>query len=102
MVVNDVDFESKEFIDLCKAHKVKELYAFGSVLRDDFTDKSDIDLIVEINEPNPIYRGKLLLSLYNKFETLFNKKVDLLTFSSIRNQILQEHIDTRKKLIYPL
>ncbi|MDB4920893.1 nucleotidyltransferase domain-containing protein [Mucilaginibacter sp.] len=102
MVINEINFESKEFIDLCRVHKVKELYAFGSVLTNNFTDKSDIDLIVEIDEPNPIFKGKLILSLYNKFETLFNKKVDLLTFNSIRNPILEEYIGTRKKLIYPL
>ncbi len=102
MIVNDVNFESEEFIELCKVHKVKELYAFGSVLTNRFTDNSDIDLIVEIDEPNPIFKGKLILSLYSKFETLFNKKVDLLTYNSIRNPILEEYIGTSRKLIYPL
>ena len=32
---------------LCKIHKVKALYAFGSVLREDFNDKSDVDLVVD-------------------------------------------------------
>lgn len=32
---------------LCKAHKVKSLYAFGSVLNDNFNAESDIDLIVD-------------------------------------------------------
>lgn len=101
MVSDKVNFQSKEFIELCKSHKVKELYAFGSVVNGNFTDKSDIDLIVEIDEINPVFRGKLILSLYNKFEKLFNKKVDLLTFNSIRNPTLEEYIGTSKKLIYP-
>jgi predicted nucleotidyltransferase len=46
MVSDKVNFQSKEFIELCKSHKVKELYAFGSVVNGNFTDKSDIDLIV--------------------------------------------------------
>ena len=37
--------------DLCKKHKVKELYAFGSVLdQTKFNDESDVDLIVKFND----------------------------------------------------
>jgi predicted nucleotidyltransferase len=102
MISDKVDFKSNEFIALCKSHKVKELYAFGSVVNGNFTEQSDIDLIVEIDESNPINKGKLILSLYNKFEKLFNKKVDLLTSNSIRNPYLKESIDNTKKLIYSL
>ena len=35
---------------LCKSHKVKSLYAFGSVLSDKFNDESDIDLIVNFSD----------------------------------------------------
>jgi predicted nucleotidyltransferase len=102
MINGVVNFKSTEFINLCKSHKVKELYAFGSIVNGNFTDSSDIDLLVEIDEPNPLYKGKLILSLYNKFEKLFNKKVDLLTINSIKNHILEDYIGSSKKLIYPL
>jgi hypothetical protein len=36
--------------ELCKSNKVKTLFAFGSVLRDDFSENSDIDLVVDIDE----------------------------------------------------
>jgi predicted nucleotidyltransferase len=100
MISDKVNFQSDEFIALCKSHQVKELYAFGSVVNGNFTDESDIDLIVEIDENNPIFKGKLILSLYSKFEQLFNKKVDLLTLNSLRNSILEEYIGTTRKLIY--
>jgi len=102
MISDKVDFRSSEFIALCKSHKVKELYAFGSVVNGNFTDESDIDLLVEIDEINPISKGKLLLSLYGKFEKLFNKKIDLLTPNSIRNEFLEEHIGSHRELVYPL
>ncbi len=100
MISNKVNFKSDEFITLCKLHRVKELYAFGSVVNGDFNDESDVDLLVEIDESNPIFKGKLLLSLYNKFEVLFGKKVDLLTNDSIKNSFLEEHIGAYKELIY--
>ena len=102
MINSTVNFKSNEFIELCRLHKVKELYAFGSVVNGNFIKKSDIDLIVEIEEPNPLFKGELILSLYRKFEKLFKKKVDLLTFDSIRNPTPDEYISTSKELIYPL
>lgn len=61
---------------------------------------SDIDLLVEIDDSDPIERGENLLSLWDKFEDFFNRKVDLLTESSIRNPYLRDSIDATKILIY--
>lgn len=94
------DLYSKSFINICKAHKVKELYLFGSAVGDHFTDKSDLDVLVEINEPDPLIRGELLLSLWNELELYSGRKVDLLTPSSLRNQYLMESINNTKRLIY--
>jgi predicted nucleotidyltransferase len=33
--------------NLCAVHKVKQLYAFGSVLTEKFNKDSDIDLVVD-------------------------------------------------------
>ena len=42
------------FESLCKNHKVRYLYAFGSST-DKFNDTtSDIDLLVEIDDPDPV------------------------------------------------
>src|SRR5258708_30971639 len=91
---------ANEFLLLCKTHQVKYLYAFGSSITDHYTTDSDIDLVVEVDEPDPLNRGELLLSLWNGLEGLFNKRVDLLTFESIKNPYLKESIEQTKKLIY--
>jgi len=90
-----------EFQTLCQFHKVKFLYAFGSATTDKFdVNKSDIDLLVEIDNPDPIERGDLLISLWDSFERFFKRKVDLLTDSSVRNPYLRKNIDSSKILIY--
>ena len=90
-----------DFTALCQKHKVKYLYAFGSLTTDKFNDETgDIDLLVEIDDPDPIERGEKLLSLWDTFETFFRRKVDLLTDSSIRNPYLRKSIDSTKILIY--
>lgn len=90
-----------DFKTLCKDHKVKYLYAFGSSVTDKFNPAtSDIDLLVEIDTRDPLERGEKLISLWDTFEEFFHRKVDLLTESSIRNPYLKKSIDSTKILIY--
>ncbi len=87
--------------EICKKHNVKSLYAFGSSVNDKFNpDKSDIDLLVQIDVADPVERGEKLISLWDSLEDLFQRKVDLLTEDSIRNPFLKKSIDTTKVLIY--
>ena len=80
---------------------MKYLYAFGSAVSDKFDDKaSDLDFVVEIESKDPIERGENLISLWDNFETFFNRRVDLLTDASIRNPFLRKNIDSSKILIY--
>ncbi len=75
-----------------RTHNVKYLYAFGSAVSDKFdSSKSDIDLLIEIDEPDPIKRGEKLISIWDSFESLFNRKVDLLTDSRIRNPFKKKY-----------
>jgi hypothetical protein len=102
MVVKDEILKKQDdFSALCKTHKVKKLYAFGSSTNDRFKPKeSDIDLLVEIDDDDPIERGEKLLSFWDRIESFFNRKVDLLTDSSLRNPFLRKSIDSTKVLIY--
>jgi predicted nucleotidyltransferase len=90
-----------DFVELCRTHKVDKIYAFGSSITDHFDPQtSDIDVIVKIDIEDPADRGEALLSLWDKLEILFHRKVDLLTEDSIRNPYLKRNIDQTKKLIY--
>jgi len=101
MVINDLIGNRDDFVALCKNHQVKQIYAFGSSVSDKFdADKSDIDLLVEIDEPDPIKKGEKILSLWDKLETFFKRKVDLLTNPNIRNPYLRQSIENSKVLIY--
>jgi len=96
-----INVKSKEFLTLCENHDVKTLYAFGSSVSNNFKEEtSDIDLLIELNTEDPLLRGENLISLWDKFEVFFQRKVDLLTNSSLRNPILKKSIDSSKILIY--
>ncbi len=90
-----------EFIELCTAHNVIKIYAFGSSVTDKFDPlKSDIDIVVSLDVMDPADRGDALLSLWDKLEAFFKRRVDLLTENSIRNPYLKANIDRTKKLVY--
>ena len=96
-----IKYKMNEFLSLCKAHNVKNLYAFGSSITDKFDENSsDIDLLIEIDNDDPIERGENLMNIWDKFEQFFQRKVDLLTNSSIKNPVLKKSIDSTKILIY--
>jgi len=97
----DIEKRLPYFIDVCKKHQVTTLYAFGSSISDRFDPKSsDIDLVVKIDDDDPLDRGELLLSFWDTMEVFFNRKVDLLTENSIKNPFLKQSIDATKVLIY--
>lgn len=101
MVIKNLIKNREDFVALCRNHNVKQIYAFGSAVSDKFDPaKSDIDLLVEIDEPDPIERGEKILSLWDKLETFFKRKVDLLTNPNIRNPYLRKSVDETKVLIY--
>lgn len=102
MIIKEEIAKQKEvFKSLCQKHNVKYLYAFGSSTGENFNyQSSDIDLLVEIDEPDPIERGEKLISLWDTFEKFFKRKVDLLTEVSVRNPYLRKSIDSSKVLIY--
>ncbi|HLN53187.1 MAG TPA: nucleotidyltransferase domain-containing protein [Lentimicrobium sp.] len=101
MIKEEISRRKADFLRLCIGHNVKYLYAFGSATTDQFDhSRSDIDLIVEIEESDPINKGETIMSLWDRFETFFERKVDLLTESSLKNPYLINSINKSKVLIY--
>lgn len=86
--------------EVCSLNRVKRLFAFGSVTRDELTEQSDIDLVVEIEETDPFSYTDHYYSLKEKLESLLKRKIDLLEEKAIRNPFLRKEIDRTKVLIY--
>ncbi len=60
----------------CRKWRITELALFGSILRDDFTPESDVDLLVTFA---PGTRPSLLdrVQMVEELERLFGRRVDL-------------------------
>jgi len=76
--------------DLKTKYGVSSMFLFGSVARDEATSKSDVDLIVEFE--NPI--GLLdFIDLQQNLESVLGCKVDLGTKRSLKLRIKDKVLD---------
>lgn len=85
---------------LCQKNRVKSLYVFGSVLTDRFTDKSDIDLIVDIDSIDPLEYSDFYFNLKFALEELLKREIDLLESRALKNPYLIDNINQSKTLLY--
>ena len=72
---------------LAKEYSVKEIGLFGSFAEDSATKTSEIDLLVELYQPN----GWRFFSLEIYLENIFGRKIDLVTKNALRER-LKENI----------
>jgi len=85
---------------LCKQYNVKKLFAFGSVLTDRFSEKSDVDLIVDFDKQAIKDHFLNYFDFKYSLENIFKRSVDLLEQQPIRNSYLRKNIENSKTLIY--
>jgi hypothetical protein len=85
---------------LCKQHKVKELYIFGSIITKTFNDLSDIDFLVQFDDIDINDYFDNYMDFKEKLEDLFGRQIDLLENQAIRNPIFRRVLDRDKRLIY--
>ncbi len=86
--------------NLCVKYRVSKLYAFGSVVKGNFTKDSDIDLIVKFERvPLENYADNYFAFKYS-LEEMFRRKVDLLEEQAIKNPFFKKSVEKTKHLIY--
>jgi len=89
-----------DIIKLCKDHKVKSLFAFGSVLTTQFSPSSDIDLIVDFDNIDVSKYADNYFALKFSLEDIFNRPIDLLEEKAIKNPYFREAINQKRQLVY--
>jgi uncharacterized protein len=73
-----IQLPKKKIAEFCKKHHIRKLSLFGSVLRDDFTPESDLDILVEF-EPGTRIGMIRLAGLEIELGEILGRKVDLNT-----------------------
>jgi uncharacterized protein len=78
---------------LFSRYPIKSLGLFGSAVRDDFNETSDIDILVDFNRPV----GIEFIDLADTLEKILHQKIDLVTRNGIKPKYFKE---IEKDLIY--
>lgn len=78
--------------DFCRRHQITRLAFFGSVLRDDFGEESDVDVLVEFAPGQA--PGWEFFDMQQELSSLLGHKVDMNTAGDLsphfRNDVVRE------------
>ena len=87
-----ITIDQEKIAEFCRRHHIRRLALFGSVLREDFTPESDVDVLVEF-EPGHV-PGLAFFGMERELSELLGHKVDLNTegwlSSYFRDEVLAE------------
>ncbi|MHB1179396.1 MAG: nucleotidyltransferase family protein [Daejeonella sp.] len=98
--MNPIERYTSIISKLCESHKVKSLYAFGSVLTDKFNTESDIDLIVDFEPLDVLEYADNYFDLKFALRDALKRPIDLLEDKAIKNPYFRNTINQQRKLIY--
>ncbi len=94
------DKNINEINKLCSIYKVRQLYAFGSVLTEKFNNDSDIDLIVDFEPIDVSLYADNYYDFKFSLQDVLDRSVDLLEEKAIKNPYFKQIINQQRQLIY--
>ncbi len=87
-----IPLDRQKIAEFCRRHYIRKMSFFGSVLRDDFTRDSDVDVLVEF-EPGHV-PGLAFFEMEAELSRILGRKVDLNTPQCLsryfRDEVLAE------------
>jgi len=96
---NGISIDDKTIYDIASKYNLKELSVFGSSIRDDFTESSDVDLVIVFKNSREISLFDLM-DIQEFLEARFSRKVDLVEPDGLRNPIRRKAIMESKEILY--
>jgi len=93
-----IKISKRKIVEFCKRNHIQRLAFFGSILRDDFTSDSDIDILVEFD---PIYVPSLfgLVRMEEELSSVFDgHKIDLRTPQDLSRYFRDDVLATAEEL----
>lgn len=101
-MVNDLKVPKEIIVEFCIRWKIIEFALFGSVLRNEFGPKSDIDILVTFSSDA---EWSLLdhVEMQDELQVIFSRRVDLVSKHGLersRNDIRRKEILDTAEIVY--
>lgn len=90
----------KEIGSLCRRFSVKYLAAFGSILRSDFDETSDVDLVVGFGKSSRYSLANQYFEFKSAIEELLGRPVDLVELNAMPASRLKRIIERTQVPVY--
>ncbi|MBC2712033.1 MAG: nucleotidyltransferase domain-containing protein [Desulfosarcina sp.] len=91
----NIHISKKGLADFCRRSRIRRLSLFGSVLRDDFTANSDVDMLVEF-EPGARVGLITLAGMEIELSRIVGRKVELHTARGLHPHFRDEVLSLAK------
>ena len=88
-----------QLAEFCRRWKVTELALFGSVLTDDFSPDSDVDVLVSF-APESSWGLFDFTEMEKELGAMFKRKVDLVERQGLRNPFRRRAILSSMEVVY--
>jgi len=92
--LNDIRCRRDEILRIANEHGARNVRVFGSFVRGDVTEHSDLDLLVMMDKHRSLLDR---IAMIHELEDLLGRKVDVVNekalHPAIREQILREEVD---------
>jgi predicted nucleotidyltransferase len=92
-----IEFPEEEIAAFCRRHRIRRLALFGSVLRDDFTPDSDVDVLVEFEPGTRV--GLRFFGMEQELSEILGRKVDLNT-PGFLSQYFRDEVIAEAEALY--
>jgi uncharacterized protein len=100
-MIDLIEQHRASLLNLCQKYDVRRLDIFGSAARGDFDPgRSDLDFLVEFNNFTIHNAADRYFDFLFALQTLFGRKVDLLSDRAIRNPYLRRSVDSERINLY--
>jgi uncharacterized protein len=83
----------------CRKWRIEELALFGSVLREDFSSESDIDVLVTFS-PDAHLSLLDFVEMKEELQEILHRKVDLVSKGGLRNPFRRHEILSTRQIVY--
>lgn len=94
-----IDIPMEKIRDFCQRWKIVEFALFGSVLRDDFSPDSDVDVLLRFEE-NTGWSLYDVVDMKDELKTMFGREVDVVEKEAIRNPYRRNILLEERKVLY--
>ena len=98
-MTSHVHIDQERITSFCQKWKIREMALFGSVLREDFRQDSDVDVLISF-EPNIPWSLYEWMDMIEELKTIFGRDVDLVSRDALRNPIRRGQILGSCEVVY--